>query len=367
MVRLISDTWALAEPYLPEMSQTFYGLLFTLAPDTRELFPINVEVRRGKLMRAIARVVQMVDRPDDLVPFLTQLGRDYRKFAVETRHYEAIGTAMLAALRDQLREAWTPDVERAWAEGYTIVARSMQEAAASDPSPALLSATVTDHHRLSWDLALVRIEPDAQVSYRAGQYMSVEIPQRPRLWRYLSPANAPRPDGSLEFHVRAVDGGWVSRAIVSHTQPGDIWHLGPPLGRLSVDRGSGRDVLMIAGGTGSTPLRALVDDLARWGKNPNVTMFFGGRTADDIYELDSLRALESVNPWFTVVPVVESGGGIPGAEQGTLAEVVTRRGSWPQHDVLVSGSPMMIKATISRLLVAGTSLDQIAYDPFTLD
>lgn len=367
MVRLISDTWAQAEPYLPEMSQTFYGLLFTLAPDTRELFPINVEVRRGKLMRAIARVVQMVDRPDDLVPFLTQLGRDYRKFAVETRHYEAIGTAMLAALREQLGEAWTPDVERAWAEGYTIVARSMQEAAASDPSPALLSATVTDHRRLSWDLALVRIEPDAQVSYRAGQYMSVEIPQRPRLWRYLSPANAPREDGSLEFHVRAVDGGWVSRAIVSHTQPGDIWHLGPPLGRLSIDRGAGRDVLMIAGGTGSAPLRALVDDLARWGKNPNVTMFFGGRTADDLYELDSLRALESVNPWFTVVPVVESGGGITGAEQGTLAEVVTKRGAWPDHDVLVSGSPQMIKATVSRLLVSGTSLDQIAYDPFTLD
>ncbi|MGH3431972.1 MAG: globin domain-containing protein, partial [Thermocrispum sp.] len=133
MVRLISDTWLQASPYLPEMSQTFYGLLFTLAPDARELFPVNVEVRRGKLMRAIARVVQMVDRPEDLVPFLNQLGRDYRKYGVQSRHYEAIGTAMLAALRDQLGPAWTPDVERAWAEGFTIVARSMQEAAAADP------------------------------------------------------------------------------------------------------------------------------------------------------------------------------------------------------------------------------------------
>src|SRR5690606_21896253 len=254
MVRLISDTWRQAAPYLPEMSKTFYGLLFTLAPDVREMFPVNVEVRRGKLMRAIARVVQMVDRPGDLVPFLTQLGRDYRKYDVESRHYEAIGTAMLAALREQLGPAWTPEVERAWAEGYTIVARSMQEAAASDPSPARLSATVTDHRRLSWDLAMVRVEPEARLPYRAGQYVSIEIPQRPRLWRYYSPANAPRPDGSLEFHVRAVDGGWVSRAIVSHTQPGDVWQIGPPLGRLSVDRESGRDVLMIAGGTGLAPL-----------------------------------------------------------------------------------------------------------------
>src|SRR5690606_6418043 len=227
MVRLISDTWRQAAPYLPEMSKTFYGLLFTLAPDVREMFPVNVEVRRGKLMRAIARVVQMVDRPGDLVPFLTQLGRDYRKYDVESRHYEAIGTAMLAALREQLGPAWTPEVERAWAEGYTIVARSMQEAAASDPSPARLSATVTDHRRLSWDLAMVRVEPEARLPYRAGQYVSIEIPQRPRLWRYYSPANAPRPDGLRGFHVRWVAGAGVGRAIASHPQPGDALQLAP--------------------------------------------------------------------------------------------------------------------------------------------
>jgi hemoglobin-like flavoprotein len=227
MVRLISETWAKAEPSLPEMSQQFHGLLFTLAPDLRELFPVNIEVRRGKLLRALAHVVQLVHRPEDLVPFLSQLGRDYRKFQIESRHYEAMGTAMLATLRDHLGGAWTPQVERAWAEAYTIVARSMQEAAAADPSPPWVSATVTDHRRLTWDLALVRVEPDTAVTYRAGQYMSVEAPQRPRLWRYLSPANAPRQDGSLEFHVRAVSGGWVSRAIVSHTHPGDVWRLAP--------------------------------------------------------------------------------------------------------------------------------------------
>src|SRR5690606_6818591 len=140
----------------------------------------------------------------------------------------------------------------------------------------------------------------------------------------------------------------------------------PPLGRLSVDRESGRDVLMIAGGAGLAPLRALLDELARWGKNPNVTLFFGGRTVDDLYVLDDLHRLASSNPWLRIVPVVEHGE-VAGAEKGTLAEAVTRRGAWPNHDILVSGSPQMIRTTVSRMLVAGTSLDQIAYDPFTLD
>src|SRR5699024_1242840 len=133
------------------------------------------------------------------LPFLRQLGRNHRKFGVAAQHYEAVGTSLLAALRQQLGTEWTPEVEQAWAEAYTIVARSMQEAAAEDEGPAFWTATVTDHRRLNWDLALIRLEPEQPIPYHAGQYLSVEVPQRPRLWRYLSPAHAPRPDGSLEL------------------------------------------------------------------------------------------------------------------------------------------------------------------------
>ncbi|WP_370945649.1 globin domain-containing protein [Amycolatopsis sp. cg5] len=367
MVGLIRDAWDKAEPFLPEISQFFYGMLFTLAPATRDFFPINMEVQRGRLVRALVHIVQMVDRPDDLVPFLKQLGRDHRKFGVIPRHYEAVGTALLASLKNHLGPDWTPEVERAWAEAFTIVARAMQEAAASDQNPASWTATVVEHRRLTWDLALVRLQPEHPVPYLPGQYMSVEVPQRPRLWRYLSPANAPREDGGMEFHVRAVDGGWVSRAIVSHTQSGDIWRFGPPLGRMRVDREAGRDVLMIAGGTGIAPISSILDDLAQWGENPKVRVFYGGQTREDLYDLEQLRALAATNPWLNVVPVIERGPGLAGGESGTLAEAVTRYGAWPGHDVLVSGSPAMIRATVSRMLVAGTALDQIQYDPFTID
>ncbi|MFD8498444.1 globin domain-containing protein [Amycolatopsis sp. NPDC059657] len=367
MVGLIRDAWDKAEPFLPEISQFFYGMLFTLAPATRDFFPINMEVQRGRLVRALVHIVQMVDRPDDLVPFLKQLGRDHRKFGVIPRHYEAVGTALLASLKNHLGPEWTPEVERAWAEAFTIVARAMQDAAAADQSPASWSATVVEHRRLTWDLALVRLQPEHPVPYLPGQYMSVEVPQRPRLWRYLSPANAPREDGGMEFHVRAVDGGWVSRAIVSHTQSGDIWRFGPPLGRMRVDREAGRDVLMIAGGTGIAPISSILDDLAQWGENPKVRVFYGGQTREDLYDLEQLRALAATNPWLTVVPVIERGPGLAGGESGTLAEAVTRYGAWPGHDVLVSGSPAMIRATVSRMLVAGTALDQVQYDPFTID
>lgn len=366
-VRLIRETWAVIEPQHDEITKFFYGMLFSIEPGLRELFPANMDVQRSRLVRALVHFVHTIDRPEELTPFLRQLGKDHRKFGVVNKHYEPFGTALLAAIKHFLGEMWTPEVERAWAEGYTVMARTMQQAAVADDGPAYWPATVVEHERLNLDLAVVRVQPEHPVPYRPGQYVSVEIPQRPRQWRYLSPATAPRPDGMLEFHVRAVPGGAVSRSMVGHSQPDDTWRLGPAMGRMGVDRNAGRDVLMVAGGTGVAPMQAILDDLAQWGENPRVHLFYGGRRFDDLYVLPNLQRLASANPWLTVVPVLESEPTASGVEHGRLADVVTRYGSWSDRDVLVSGSPAMIRSTVSRMLVAGTPLDHVRYDPFTID
>ena len=367
MVRLIRESYAVVEPHSDEVAKFFYGTLFSIAPHTRELFAANMEVQRSRLLRALVHVIQMVDKPDELLPFLQQLGRDHRKFGVVTQHYEAVGTALLAAIKRYAGDSWTDQVERAWAEAYTVMASAMTEAAAADDGPAWYTGQVLHHERLSWDLAVVRVQTDHPVPYLPGQYVSVEAPQRPRMWRYLSPANAPSDDGVMEFHVRSVEGGWVSRALVGHAQPGDQWRIGSPMGRLTVDRENSPDVLMIAGGTGVTPLRAIIDDLAQYGENPRVQLFYGGRTRDDLYDLENLRRIAMHNPWLTITAVLENDPDVDGVEHGTIADVVSRYGAWEDWDVLVSGSPAMIRATVSKMLVAGTALDRIRYDPFTLD
>ena len=77
MVRMIRESFAVVEPHAEEVAKFFYGMLFSLSPATREMFPANMEVQRSRLLRALVHVVQMVDRPDDLIPFLRQLGRDH--------------------------------------------------------------------------------------------------------------------------------------------------------------------------------------------------------------------------------------------------------------------------------------------------
>ena len=367
-VALIRSSFAAVAPHAEDMARHFYATLFSQAPETRDLFPVNMEVQRSRLLRALVHVVQMVDRPDELVPFLEQLGRDHRKFGVLARHYDAVGSALLGTIAEFAGAGWTGPVETAWTEAYGTVAAAMRAATEAERGPATWLGRVVEHRRVGWDLAVITVQASEPVPYRAGQYVSVETPQRPRLWRYLSPATAPRPDGRLEFHVRAVRNGWVSRAVVAHTRVGDTWRIGPPMGRMRVDRRSGRDVLMVAGGTGAAPIRALLDDLVRGTGQPRTQVFVGGRTWDDLYDFAALRRLSYDNPWLDVIPVVERDDtGTGGAEIGALADVVPRYGAWADHDVTVCGSPAMIRATVARMLVAGTPLDRITYDPFTLD
>src|SRR3712207_7877957 len=62
---------------------------------------------------------------------------------------------------------------------------------------------------------LFRSRPRARYDYTAGQSVSLETALRPKLWRYYSPANAPRPDGLLELHVKARDGDRKSTRLNS--------------------------------------------------------------------------------------------------------------------------------------------------------
>ena len=56
----------------------------------------------------------------------------------------------------------------------------------------------------------------------------------PHVWRPYSVACRPREDGLISLHVKAISGGWVSRALVQHTAPGDELILGPSLGTMTL-------------------------------------------------------------------------------------------------------------------------------------
>jgi NAD(P)H-flavin reductase len=306
--------------------------------------------------------MQMVDDPDAMDDFLGKLGRAHRRFHVEPQHYGTVAVALMASLREYAGDRWSIEYDQAWRDAYDIMAIRMLTAAEKDSrTPAFWHAEVVGHERRARDIAVFTVRPLMPYPFEAGQYAHLESPHHPRLWRSYSVANAPRSDGTLEFHVRAPADGYVSGALVRRTAVGDLLRLGAPMGGMTLTPYRDREVVLVAGGTGLAPVKALLDDLSRSNSNRWVHLFVGARDRDDLYDLPALNRLSARYPWLSVVPACSEDEGYVG-ERGAINDVVERYGPWNEHDFYVSGSPAMVRGTLGTLSRLGVPASRIRYD-----
>jgi NAD(P)H-flavin reductase len=335
--------------------------------------------QRAAFAHALAWILGelIAQRAEEPVAFLAQLGRDHRKYGVTPVQYKSMRNALYTTLRSHFTDTWDSGFEEAAQQALNLIIGVMNGAADAEGGPAWWDGTVIEHHRVSRDLAVVRLQLDRPMDYHPGQYVNVQVPQCPRRWRYLSPAIPADPTGAIEFHVRAVLGGMISTAIVGETVPGHRWRLSAPHGGMEIDRDGG-DVLMVAGSSGLAPLRAMIMDLAQWGANPRVHLFFGARYPCELYDLRTLWHIAAHNPWLSVSPVSEYKRNPPWAAEypdvepprglhlrqiGRLPEVVTKFGGWGDRQIFVCGGPKMVEATKAALVAKGAPPERIQHDP----
>jgi NAD(P)H-flavin reductase/hemoglobin-like flavoprotein len=359
----------------------FYTRWFAADLSVRDLFPPDMARQRTVFAEAMTWLFGelIAQRAEEPVAFLAQLGRDHRKYGVVQRHYDTMGEALYAALRGRLADQWSDRLAEAAHDAVALATGVMSGAADAEEGPPFCDGTVVEHIRATRDVSVVRLRLDRPLPYHPGQYVTVQVPQWPRRWRYLSPAIPAEPGGGIEFHIRSVPGGMVSTAIVNETRIGDRWRVSNPHGGLNVDRDGG-DVLMVAGSTGLAPLRTLIMDMTRYGVNPRVHLFFGGRFPCDLYDLTTLWQIASTNPWLSVTPVSEYSTDPPWAadypdptpprglhvrQTGQLPEVVTRYGSWGDRQILICGGAAMTEATKAALIAKGAPPERIQHDPLT--
>ncbi|MDL4776436.1 globin domain-containing protein [Actinomadura xylanilytica] len=360
--RIVKESLSRIQPVQAKAARYFYGRLFAENPRMRALFPPGMDVHHDRLFQAIGEIVGSQDSPETLAAHLGRLGRAHRRFGVQREHYAAFGTALVATLR-AFSDEWSTEIETAWTELCRSAADTMSTAAERDAerAPPWWVAEVVGHDRRAHDLAVLTLRPGCPLPFVAGQHVTVQTSRWPRVWRPYSIANAPRPDGTLRLHVRAVPAGWVSGALVRHTRPGDTVLLGPAAGGMTLDPGSGRDLLLVAGGTGLAPARALAEQAARSGAARAVRLLVGARTGAGLYDLPGLRALESECPRLRVTPVVSGEPGYPGL-RGALPDVLDRFPDLAGHDVHVAGPAPMVRETVTALQRLGVPLDQIRHD-----
>ncbi|WP_327430052.1 globin domain-containing protein [Streptomyces sp. NBC_01236] len=355
---LIRRTMAEVGAVADKVTSYFYALLFVRHPELRSLFPAAMDTQRDRLLKALLTAAEHIDNTEVLVAYLQNLGRGHRKYGTRPEHYPAVGECLIGSLSRFASAIWEPEMEAAWVRAYTTISQVMIDAAAADElrAPAWWYAEVVSHDLRTPDVAVVTVRPDQPYPFLAGQYTSLETPWWPRIWRHYSFASAPRSDGLLAFHVKAVPAGWVSNALVHRARPGDIIRLGPPAGSMTVDHTTDSGLLCLGGGTGIAPIKALVEDVAEHGERRPVEVFYGARTDHDLYDIDTMLRLQQSHPWLAVRPVVDQQAHLQ------LPDVIREYGPWNEYDAYLSGPPGMIRSGVDALRDIGIPSERIRHD-----
>jgi hemoglobin-like flavoprotein len=130
-IQLVQDSFKSVAPIADEAAALFYSRLFELDPQLRHLFKGDAKEQGRKLMTMIGAAVRGLNNLAALVPAVESLGRRHVGYGVRPSHYETVGAALLWTLRQGLGAGFTPQVEAAWTQIYTLLANTMKEAAAA--------------------------------------------------------------------------------------------------------------------------------------------------------------------------------------------------------------------------------------------
>ena len=209
----------------------------------------------------------------------------------------------------------------------------------------------------------LRLPPSNNFSFLPGQY--IDVIGTEGLRRSYSIANAPRADKLLELHIREVPNGAMSQFWFQKAQVNDLLRLRGPLGTFFLRDTWGKDLVLMATGTGIAPVKAILEGLLALDADAlprSITVYWGARHREDLYWAAS--GFETL-PYFRFVPVLSRADADWPGERGHVQDTVLR-----DHLVLEStvvyacGSDAMIHGAQTKLRAAGLPERQFHSDAF---
>ncbi|NQZ79765.1 MAG: PAS domain-containing protein, partial [Colwellia sp.] len=128
-ISLVQESWKKVKPIAPQAAEIFYNTLFEMDPSVKPLFKGDIVEQGVKLMTMLDTAVSLLNSPDKLIPAVQKLGAGHVNYGVTAAHYDTVGAALLKTLEIGLGDAFTAPVKKAWTAVYTVLAKTMIEAA----------------------------------------------------------------------------------------------------------------------------------------------------------------------------------------------------------------------------------------------
>lgn len=210
-----------------------------------------------------------------------------------------------------------------------------------------LSCKVTSVEAITDTVYRVRLVPEADFSFRAGQYLMVVMDERDK--RPFSLASTPMEKEIIELHIGASDINLYAMAVMERIQNQREITVDIPHGDAWLREEGSRPLILIAGGTGFSYARSILLTALSQQPDRDIAIYWGGRELKHLYDLEELNALAIKHPNLKVIPVVEQPeAGWQGRSGTVLTAVMQDYATLSEHDIYIAGRFEMAKIARDR-------------------
>lgn len=213
-------------------------------------------------------------------------------------------------------------------------------------------------------LSLVLAVPPALAAafaYRPGQYLTVRVPDGGgAVARCYSLSSSPDTDTDLKITVKRVRDGRASNWICDHVRPGSTLEFAPPAGSFtpaSLDD----DLLLLAGGSGITPVMGIVKSVLARGSGRLTLVYANRDTASVIFGAELAALQREHRDRLVVTHWLDSERGAPTGD--ALAEVLT---PYAGREAYVCGPAPFVAVAQQALRQAGVPAERVRLERFDL-
>lgn len=216
---------------------------------------------------------------------------------------------------------------------------------------------------------IVQVQGEDAFAWQPGQHVEFLLEDGSR--RPFSIASLPSAAGParLEFQIRRMPGGGFTERLLPRLMPDDTLALEGPLGGCTwPDEGWPDDIehlVLLATGTGYAGVYPILMAGLQSPGIKSVTLYWGGRSADDCYAAPMLNALLGKGgfQWHAVVP--QDDAGAPAQAHAYVQDRAAAAGhDWARTVVYACGNPAMVRAARDRLRQAGLPDDRFLSEAF---
>jgi sulfite reductase subunit B len=202
-----------------------------------------------------------------------------------------------------------------------------------------------------------RLRPKSDISFRAGQFMDVTVPgvgEAP-----FTPSSNHDMRETLDFTI--MKAGRVTK-ILHEMKKGEIVGLRGPYGKgYPLDHFKSKDILIVGGGVGLAPLRALLYALFNDVNDyKNIILKYGARTPKDIVYKNEVDTWKDTAAHVNVQVTADTGDDTWKGNVGLVTTVLSGLNlDMNNAAAIVCGPPIMMKFVTFKLLDLGFKDSQI--------